>query len=221
MIKLTMGLAIIRILGIIVFLYLLWRNLKESYDDQKIIEFSWLALLGFLVFGRLGYGLINWGIWNKDLVDWLSVWNKPGMSYTSGYLGVVLVGWLYTKKQQWKFLNFFEDLVDPFLIMVILMMVDEWVRSKFSWQVLIYILMIILIYLLGDWLGKRYRSFVWYKSGKKGFVLLATNFLFFLVLSVVFGVFRDSVINMILALAISLVSVVGLFILGGTKNERK
>ena len=216
-----MGLAIIRILGIIVFLYLLWRDLKESYEDQKIIEFSWVALLGFLTFGRLGYGLINWGIWNKDMIDWLSVWNKPGMSYMSGYLGVVLVGWLYTKRQQWKFLNFFEDLIKPFLTMVILMMVDEWVRSKFSWQVLIYILMIILIYMLGDWLGKRYRSFVWYKSGKKGFVLLATNFLFFLVLSVVFGIFKDSLINMILALVISLISVIGLFILGGTKNERK
>lgn len=216
-----MSLAIIRVLGIVVFLYLLWRNLRESYDDQRIIEFSWLALVGFLVFGRLGYGLINWGIWNKDLIDWLAIWNKPGMSYMSGYLGIMLVAWLYIKKQQWKFLNFLEDLIKPLLIMVILMMTDEWIRAKFSWQILIYMIMMVLIYLLGDWLAKRYRSFVWYKSGKKGFVLLSTNFLFFLVLAVVFGVFRDSLVNMILASVISLVSVIGLFILGGTKNERK
>jgi hypothetical protein len=216
-----MSLGIIRIVASVVFLYLLWRNLRQSYDDQKIISYSWLALLGFLVFGRLAYGLINWGIWNNDLVDWLSVWNKPGMSYMGGYLGVLLVSWLYARSQQWKFLNFTEDLVRPLLVLIGLMMVDEWVKSKFSWQVLIYILMIILVYMIANWLAGRYRSFVWYKSGKKGFVLLASNFLFFLVLAFVFGVFKDSLINLILASVISLISVVGLFILGGIKYERK
>ena len=216
-----MSLGIIRIVASVVFLYLLWRNLRQSYDDQKIISYSWLALLGFLVFGRLVYGLINWGIWNNDLVDWLSVWNKPGMSYMGAYLGVLLVSWLYARSQQWKFLNFTEDLVRPLLVLIGLMMVDEWIRSKFSWQVLIYILMIILVYMIANWLAGRYRSFVWYKSGKKGFVLLASNFLFFLVLAFVFGVFKDSLANLILASVISLISVVGLFILGGIKYERK
>lgn len=216
-----MSLGIIRIIASVVFLYLLWRSLKQSYDDQKIITYSWLALLGFLVFGRLAYGLINWGIWNNDLADWLSVWNKPGTSYMGGYLGVLLVSWLYSRSQQWKFLNFTEDLVRPLLVLIGLMMVDEWVRSKFSWQTLIYILMIILVYIVANWLAAKYRSFVWYKSGKKGFVLLASNFLFFLVLAFVFGVFGDNLVNLILASVISLISVVGLFILGGIKYERK
>lgn len=216
-----MSLGIIRIIGIVVFLYLLWRDLKESYDDQKIIGYSWLALLGFLFFGRLGYGLINWGVWNNDLSDWLMVWNKPGMSYMGGYFGLVLVSWLYTRNKQWKFLNFMEDLTKPFLILVGFMMIDEWIRSKFTWQVLIYILMVILIYMLINWLAGKYRSFVWYKSGKKGFVLLSTNFVFFAVLAFVFGAFGDNLVNLILASVTSLISVVGLFILGGVKYERK
>lgn len=216
-----MSLGIIRIIGMVVFLYLLWRNLRESYEDQKIIGYSWLALLGFLFIGRLGYGLINWGVWNNDLVDWVSVWNKPGMSYMSGYLGLMLVSWLYVKQQQWKFLNFMEDLVSPFLLLVGLMMVDEWFRSKFNWEILIYILMLILIYMMINWLASRYRSFVWYKSGKKGFVFLASNFLFFLILAFVFGIFGDNLVNLILASVISLISIVGLFILGGVKHERK
>ena len=202
-------------------MYLLWRNLRESYDDQKIIGYSWLTLLSLLFFGRLVYGLINWGVWNNDLIDWLAVWNKPGMSYLGGYLGLVLASWFYTKKQQWKFLNFMEDLIRPSLVLFGFMMIDEWLRSKFSWQVLIYILMIILIYMLNIWLTSKYRSFVWYKSGKKGFVLLSTNFLFFLVLAFVYGVFGDNLVNLILASIISLISVVGLFILGGIKYERK
>lgn len=216
-----MSLGIIRVLGMVVFLYLLWRSLKESYDDQKVIAYSWLALLFFLIFGRLGYGLINWGVWNNDLTDWLMVWNKPGMSYLSGYLGVILISWLYSKKQQWKFLNFFEDLIKPFLVLIVFMMTDEWMRTKFGWQILIYIIMVILIYILSNWLARKYRSFVWYKSGKKGFVMLSTNFLFFLILVIVLLIFKDNIINIILASIISLISVVGLFILGGTKNERK
>jgi len=51
--------------------------------------------------------------------------------------------------------------------------------------------------------------------------LLATNFLFFLVLAFVFGVFGDNLVNLVLASVISLISVVGLFILGGIKYERK
>jgi hypothetical protein len=132
-----------------------------------------------------------------------------------------MISWLYARKQQWKFLNFMEDLVKPFLILVSFFMLDEWLRSKFNWQILIYILMVILIYMLSGWLSGKYRSFVWYKSGKKGFVLLATNFLFFLVLGFVFGVFGDNLVNLILASIISLISIVGLFILGGVKHERK
>ena len=82
--------------------------MRESYDDQKIIKYSWLALIGFMVVGRFMYGLINWGIWNDQLVDWVSIWNKPGMSYTGAYFGLVLVTWAYARKEQWKFLSFME-----------------------------------------------------------------------------------------------------------------
>jgi hypothetical protein len=216
-----MTLGIFRVLGIILFLYLLWRDLKESYDDQKVIIFSWLGLLGFLVFGRLFYGLINWGVWNNDLVDWVSVGNKPGMSYVGGYLGLVFMAWLFSRRQQWKFFNFMEDLLKPFLVMVGFFMLDEVFRTRFGWEPLVYLGLIILIFVVSVWISGKYRSFVWYKSGKKGFVLLFSNFLFFLMLIPVLILFKIALINIILALIISLISLVGLFILGKIKYERK
>jgi len=216
-----MTLGIFRVLGVVLFLYLLWRDLRENYDDQKIISFSWLALLGFLVFWRLAYGLINWGVWNDDLVDWISVGTKPGMSYIGGYLGLLLVSWWFVKKEQWKFFNFVEDWIRPFLVMVGIFMVDELVRSKFSWEPILFLVLIILVFPLFIFVTKRYRSFVWYRSGKKGFALLSLNFLFFLGLIPVLILFKDNLVNIILSVIISLISLIGLFILGEVKYEKK
>lgn len=44
-----MSLGIFRILGLVVFMYLLWRDLRDNYGDEKIINYAWIALLGFLV----------------------------------------------------------------------------------------------------------------------------------------------------------------------------
>lgn len=216
-----MNLAIIRILGLVLFLYLSWRNLKDSYPDQKVITFSWFSLLLFLVFGRLIYGLIHWGIWNNDLSDWISIFNKPGNSYIGGYLGLVLSVWLFGRKQQWKFMSFMEDTLRPFIVMSGFFMLDEFFRSKFALEPLVYFGLLALIFVFSGWIAKRYRSFVWYKSGKKGFVLLASNFLFFLTLVPVLILFKESVINIVLASVISLISLIGLFILGEIKYERK
>jgi hypothetical protein len=216
-----MNLAVFRVVGIILFLYLLWRNLRENYDDQKLITFSWVSLLVFLVFGRLFYGLINWGVWNNDLVDWVSVMDKPGMSYIGAYLGLILISWLFSRQQQWRFLNFMEDLFRPFLVMVGFFMLDELLRSKFSLETGLFLLLMILMFPLFSWVSKRYRSFVWYKSGKKGFALLLLNFLFFLVLAPILIFFKDNLVNIILSIIISLVSLVGLFILGEIKYEKK
>ncbi len=216
-----MSLGIFRVLGIILFLYLLWRNLRENYDDQKIITFSWLALLGFLLFGRLFYGLIHWGIWNDDLVDWVLVGSKPGMSYIGGYLGIILISWLFTRKEQWKFFNFMEDLVRPFLVMSGFFMLDELFRSKFSLELVFFLVLIILMFPLFIFITNRYRSFVWYRSGKKGFVLLLLNFLFFLGIGGLLILFKDSLVNVVLSFIISLGSLVGLLILGEIRYEKK
>jgi hypothetical protein len=216
-----MSLAVFRILGIILFLYLLWRDLRGSYDDQKVIVFSWVGLLSFLLFGRLFYGLINWGVWNNDLVDWVSIGNKPGMSYIGGYLGLVGVAWLFAKNEQWKFFNFMEDLLKPFLVMVGFFMLDEMFRTKFVLEPIVYFVLIVLIFVLSVWISGKYRSFVWYKSGKKGFVLLFSNFLFFLILIPALILFKGNLINIVLSLVISLISLIGLFILGKVKYERK
>lgn len=208
-----MSLGIFRTLGLVIFMYLLWRDLRDDYGDQKIINYAWVALLGFLLGGRITYGLVNWGVWNDSWLSWLSVWTKPGTNYLGSYLGLVLASWLVSSKNQWKFLALMDDIVKPTLIFSCLLMIDEWVRANFYIKSMVYLILLVLDIVLVNWLKKKYRSFTWYKSGKKGFVLLFNNFLFFLAVVVILILFKDNWLSVILALIISLISGAGLYIL--------
>jgi len=208
-----MSLGIFRTLGLVIFMYLLWRDLRDDYGDQKIINYAWVALLGFLLGGRITYGLVNWGVWNDSWLSWLSVWTKPGTNYLGSYLGLVLASWLVSSKNQWKFLALMDDIVKPTLIFSCLLMIDEWVRANFYIKSMAYLTLLVFDIVLVNWLKKKYRSFTWYKSGKKGFVLLFNNFLFFLAVVVILILFKDNWLSVILALIISLISGAGLYIL--------
>jgi prolipoprotein diacylglyceryltransferase len=130
-----MNVAIIRTLGIIVFLYLLWRNLRENYKEESLISYSWIALLSFFVGGRVFYGLINWGIWNDSWINWFSVWNKSGTSLIGGLLTVFGITYIICKKEGWKLWSFAEDSLNIFLIFLGFLLLDEFVRSGLNIRV--------------------------------------------------------------------------------------
>lgn len=220
-----MSLAIIRVFGIAIFLYLTWRNLKDDYEGESLISFGWLAILGFIIFGRFGFGLMHWGVWST-WKDWISVWQKPGMDYLIAGLGFALVTFWFGKIKQWKFIPFLEDNLKNFLILLFFMMTDELLRSRFDIKVVFYLISLIIVYLVSWWLGKKYRSFVWYRSGKKGFVVLGSLFLFYLLTFGILLWFKESWFLIGLSLLLNLISLIGLFILGEvflplTINRRK
>lgn len=213
-----MSLGIIRILGIIIFVYLTWRNLKDNYEEDKIVTYSWVALLAFLVIGRITFGLVNFGVWNDSWTSWFAIWNKPGMNYIGGFLGIMLVNFIFAKINNWKFVPFCEDMLPNILLFLIFLMGDEFVRSKFDLQVGAYVLFLILMMFVLGWAKKKYRSLVWYKSGKKGFGFLITAFLAFLILGILGLYFNISLIFSVICWIISLISLVGLCILGEVFN---
>jgi prolipoprotein diacylglyceryltransferase len=104
-------LGIIRIIGVVLFVYLTWRNLRENYEEERVVTYSWLALLGFFIGGRITYGLVNFGVWNDSWLSWFSVWDKPGMNYIGGFLTLVLVGFIFAKVNNWKVIPFLERLI--------------------------------------------------------------------------------------------------------------
>ena len=216
-----MNLGILRIIGILLFAYLTWRNLRDNYEEDKIVTYSWMALLVFFVGGRISYGLVNFGVWNDSWLSWFSVWNKPGMDYVGGFMSLILVNFIFSRINSWKFIPFCEDTLINSLLLSIFLIGDEFLRSKFDLRVGVYLLFLILTIFFANFAKKKYRSLVWYKSGKKGFAFLVTVFLAFLVLGFLAIYFQINFIYLILYWVISLISLVGLCILGEVFNFLK
>ena len=213
-----MNLGILRIIGIILFAYLTWRNLRYSYEEDKVVTYSWVVLLTFFVGGRIAYGLVNFGIWNDSWLNWFSVWNKPGMDYVGGFLALILANFIFSRMNGWKFIPFCEDTLTNSLFLLVFLMGDEFLRTKFDLRVGFYLLFLVLMMFLMAFFKKKYRSWVWYKSGKKGFAFLATAFISFLILGFLGLYFKVALFYSILYWVISLISLVGLCILGEVFN---
>jgi hypothetical protein len=218
MLKYGMNLGILRIIGIILFAYLTWRNLRDSYEESKIVTYSWVALLGFLIGGRITYGLVNFGVWNDSWLSWFSVWTKPGMDYVGGFLSLMLINFVFSKINNWKIIPFNEDILPNSLLFLFFLMFDEFLRSRFDIMVGVYSLFLLLMIFVFNLVKKKYRSLVWYRSGKKGFAFLSTVFLAFLVLGFLKIFFKVNVAYSILYWFISLISLSGLCILGEVFN---
>ncbi|MGI5840606.1 MAG: prolipoprotein diacylglyceryl transferase family protein [Patescibacteria group bacterium] len=209
-----MQFGIIRTIGVILFLYLTWRNSREDFEDDKLISYSWVSLLAFLIGGRLAFGLINWGVWNDSIASWFLVWQKPGMNYMGGYLVWFMASWWYANNNKWKVWSFMEDSIVNFGVMMAFFIGDELLRSNFNLTAASVLMVLMIIGVLTMIVSKKYRSYVWYKSGKKGFIFFFTNVLFWLFLALKGVLFKDGYFISGIYLTVGLISLIGLFILG-------
>jgi len=214
-----MVLGIFKFIGAVLFLYLTWRNLRENYQEEKLISYSWLALLAFMVGGRVVFGLVNWGVWNDNLTDWLSVWQKPGFNYGGGIGAMLLVTGWYCKAYDWKLWSFLEDMTPTIYLLGVFLMAEEWVRSGFGIGAGVYMLAAVLGWTIVRLVLKKYRSFSWYKSGKKGFGFFFTNMVVCLILALVGEIILKDLLIAVIFLILGLISMTGLFILGEVFNS--
>ncbi|HEX8923974.1 MAG TPA: hypothetical protein VF828_04545 [Patescibacteria group bacterium] len=209
-----MSIALLRIFGIILFLYLSWRSSRENHEEEKLITFSWAVLLMFLIGGRVTYGLINWGIWNESFADWISFWTKPGFDYLGAYATFTVTALWLGNLYGFKVWGLMEDLVNSILLMMTFCFLDESLRSRWDLKNLTITLSVLLTMILANLIRNKYRGMVWYKSGKKGFVYFFSNFIGFMMLAGLTLWFNDGAGLIALYVVLSLISLSGLFILG-------
>jgi hypothetical protein len=195
---------ILGIVGVIGYLYLSWRTLKENYQEEDVVAFSWVAILLFLMGGRIGFGLIHWGIWSNNPGAWFEFW-KMGEISLIGASGIWMAfAVLIAKDKEWKLWSFLEDsLVSTFF----LLMVSGAVLK--DWKIMIALGIAGILSVL---VGKKYHSLTWYKSGKKGFLFFWFSIIFWLVLGSIYRIYWLS--------AFSLLFMVGLFMLGNDKFSK-
>lgn len=200
-------------------LYLVWRNLRDSYQEEKLIGYSWMILLVFLVVGRITFGVVNWGVWNERIVDWLLIWQKKGFNYWGGLGAAVITTIWYCKVNNWKIWSFFEDITKIWYLLMGLVLIGELIRGGFNWLTVAYFGVVIIGLVIALMIEGKYRSLVWYKSGKKGFVFFFTNMMGCLLAGVVGIILGEKLIVAGIFSGLCLIFMIGLFILGEVFNS--
>lgn len=147
--------------GVLIFLYIFWKRLKEDYAANIIFSVSFYILLGITV---------GWLIAVRLLPDWF-FW----ISATGAALGLGL-GML---RYRVKFYESTEALGVGVLPWLSFLYLRNSVERSSLVSFLTFLVVLVLIYLF-YYLDTHYREFTWYASGKVGFAGLCVVGLLFL-----------------------------------------
>ncbi|PIU73772.1 hypothetical protein COS78_00530 [Candidatus Shapirobacteria bacterium CG06_land_8_20_14_3_00_40_12] len=189
--------------GLLVYLYLTWRVLRNNYKEEDVAAFGWISLLTYLLGSRLAYGFVYWGVWAENPIKWLEFWKMGESNVIGGYLFWISMVWLVATDRGWKFFSLAED-----NLWLLLWLNGVYFTVSEKW---LPVLLLFLVALISRWLKGRYRSFVWYKSGRKGFLYLTANIIIFLGMSLIY--------SNIYYIIPALICGVELGILGGERNS--
>jgi hypothetical protein len=150
------------ILGILIFLFLFWKRLKEDYAGEIIFKSATYILVG-----------ISTG-WVLDSI----LWKKEKKKFPRKIL--LLLGLSFSiLRFRLKFYETLEALViSSFPLMALFFLIDSGLNSSLS-SFLAFTSILILLF-LAYYLDMHYKSYTWYKSGKIGFAGLAVSVIFFL-----------------------------------------
>lgn len=129
-------------LAFIVFSFYIWRSLREDYPEEEILTGSILLVLTGLV-ASLGW---KWWTIGGELV------------------GILAVVWLFTRRKKWDPWEWMDIILSGGLWLGAVAAV-AWGKSGLDVALILGIAGVVLLIV-----KRTYRSFGWYKSGRRGFV---------------------------------------------------
>jgi prolipoprotein diacylglyceryltransferase len=156
-------------LAFVIASFILWRNLKEDYSEEEIISLTIYLTLVFLLGARLTYIFYHFERFQFSLLKWLLVVHYPGFSFFGGFLACIGLLVFWSKRKKWDFWQVVEVIIPAWFWAMVLVGTGLYLTSGeliFLGEAFLGFLLL----LLARFLKKRYRSFIWYKSGKLGFV---------------------------------------------------
>lgn len=157
---------LMNIVGVGVFLFIFWRNLKEDYPPEKIFTAAFYQVISISLLLILAkYSLPKYWFW---------------LGFIGEIAGLLLSKWI----MKLKFYEIIEAATLPLLIWFSFShLVDAFKNNSwFSLSFFIFIILEIVFYL---YLNSHYKRFSWYKSGRIGFSALLTLASFFLIRGVI------------------------------------
>lgn len=163
--------------GVILFLFVFWKRLKEDYSSNIIFNSGMAVLSGIF----LGFFLAK--IFAPQWFFWTS------------FLGSIIGMTLMILKYKLKFYETVEALVLAEMPLVSLIFFKDSVLKSSLNSFLAFVASLVLIFAV-YWLDLNYKKFTWYKSGKIGFAGIAGGIIFFFTRTVI-AIFGISMISFV------------------------
>lgn len=159
--------------------YLLWRDLREDYPEEEIISLTIYLALAFLAGARLIHVLSRFSDFQFSLLKWLLIGHYPGFSFIGGFLACLGLVFFWSKRKNWDFWQIGEIVVPAGFLVTIIVGAGLYL-TKGEIIFLEEAVLALLLLIFSRFLRRKYRTFVWYKSGKLGFVSCFSLSLFML-----------------------------------------
>ena len=164
---------ILNLIGLIIFLFIFWKRLKEDYLPNQIFS-TFFSILFFML-----------------LTYFVSINLFPTWWFWFTFLGFILGLIIGIFRFKLKFYETFEAAFLGFLICFSLYLLGDSVRSLNILSFSGFVVSVILIGIF-QYIDMHYRNYSWYKSGKVGFTGLILSALFFLVRVITFMFFPNT-----------------------------
>lgn len=164
---------ILNIVGLIIFLFIFWKRLKEDYLPNQIFSTFFSILFFMLLTYFVSINLLpTWWFWCTFL----------------GFILGLIIGILRFKL---KFYETFEAAFLGFLICFSLYFLGDSVKNLNIISFAGFVISVILIGIF-QYIDLHYKNYSWYKSGKVGFTGLILSAIFFLVRVLTYNFFPNT-----------------------------
>lgn len=167
-------LTAISFLGVLPFLFIFWKRLKEDYSSVQIFTSGFYIIFSIIFFVLISLLAL------PNLIHASPVFSPTGLWFWGGVLGFAVGLGFSIWKLKLKFFESFESAAIGLLIWLAIVFFLDSVGNS-SLVSLISLGVIIALIALFFFVDGRYKKFTWYRSGKIGFSGLATLGIFFLI----------------------------------------
>ncbi|MEA2056682.1 MAG: prolipoprotein diacylglyceryl transferase family protein [Patescibacteria group bacterium] len=176
--------------------FVFWRRGREEhYSEAKLIDAFLLSLLFGVAIGRIAFIVFNFSSFGWNILDWLNIVQKPGSQLFFVLIGAVLHLTVFAQKNKWdqfEILDFCAQVLVVGLLWINIGYFFEGIRfglsTELPWGIVfpgvfekrhpIQLYYAAFHFIFGKyltWLEFNYRTFEWYRGGKK---TAKTGFLF-------------------------------------------
>jgi len=211
--------GIVAAISLILYLFLVWIALSKDHDQEDVVRLSLGTVLAFFIGGRLINIFLNINDYGFDINNWLNLRNIGKINFLGGLVSMIAYMSVVYRSFHLSIWYFLEKLVFPVSIIALLINLSLFLTTAevaFLGKGVIFIIILISSLFLSG-----YRSFVWYGSGKAGFLFFAvTGEYFFLAIILDFILSAFSYWQLVLNVVLLLASLMGVYFLSGKKVKK-